>query len=120
MLTFSDWENLSDSSRLEQISALMISSHYANEKIYRPIKMLPEVFYNCDKYILQNYPNGEYISFSNQSITYDNYKFLYHWITGGCMECFNHSLVWDMEESAILYYCRYCGVKKQIYTLSDL
>jgi hypothetical protein len=118
MLTFSDWENLTDSKRLEQIRALLTSSRYDNKNVYRPIKMVPDIFDEFRKYILQNYPNGEYICFSRKENTYENYTFLYHWITGACMECLNYSLVWDQDDSAILYYCRYCGVKKQMYNFS--
>ncbi len=118
MLTFSDWENLTESKRVDQISALLTSSGYDKKFLYRPIKMVPDLFYSYHKYILQNYPNGEYIIFSSKENTYDNYAFLYHWITGACMDCFNHSVVWDKDESSIIYYCRYCGVKKEMYNFS--
>jgi hypothetical protein len=118
MLTFSDWEKLTQSSRLEKISELLISSRYDNKNVYRPIKIVPDIFHDYTKYILQNYPNGEHICFSIKEITYDNYTFLYNWITGACMDCLNYSLVWDQDDFAVLYYCRYCGVKKQMCSFS--
>ena len=114
MLTFSDWENLTESKRMEQISALLVISRYDKENIYRPIKMIPELFHTHRNSILKRFPNGEYIHFSSEENTYDTYAFLYHWSTGACMDCFNHSIVWDKDDASIIYYCRYCGAKKQM------
>ena len=69
MLTFSDWENLTESKRAEQIQALLTTSGYDEKNLYRPIKMIPDLFDTYHKYILQNYPNGEYISFFSEEIT---------------------------------------------------
>jgi hypothetical protein len=122
MLTFSDWEKLSESQQNAQISALLIACRYREDtnSIYRPIKMVPELFGRYRNSILQKYPDGEHIHPMEQSNLYGKYTYLYNWITGGCMKCYNHSLVWDIDNNSFVYYCRYCGDKKEVYTFSEL
>ena len=122
MLTYSDWETLPELKQLEQISALLLTCGYNKRTnyIYRPIKMIPDMFikFKCD--ILKIYPNGEKTTLLDEYTNYDKYQFLYYWITGGCTKCNNHSLVWDIDNNSLLYYCRYCGDKTLVYTISEL
>lgn len=117
MLTFSDWEKLTEGQQIEQLSALMITCQHDDHYIYRPIKMIPDLFSAYTDAILKEYPNGESTEILQHSDRYKMYQFLYTWITGGCISCYNHSIVWDIVDNSFLYYCRYCGEKKQIYNL---
>lgn len=122
MLTFSDWKNLTQTQQLEQISALLISCRYdeSTQIIYRPVKMAPELFIEGNTNVLKNYPTNETTILVEKNNDYYQYQYLYYWITGACMKCYNHSLVWDIDNKMLLYYCRYCGEKTNVYALSEL
>ena len=66
------------------------------------------------KWLAQKYPDGECLEFKDKEPNYENYKILYDWINNCCVNCSNSCIVWDIGESVIKQYCRYCGTKKAI------
>lgn len=84
-------------------------------KVFRPLIQEPgHISLEELNFIMNNYPRGEDRNIPIQDLDTD-YKKLYYFKKGYCIECYTDSLQWDIGDKRFIYYCLECKEEKNFF-----